>query len=158
MSPGKYLSLLSAAGIAIAVVAAQSPDTPDWQAAVGGKLSFEVASVKLGTRPRLPDFPLDNGNAKTPGVRFSTNFPLFAYIAFAYKLPPNEEQRRAMLAQLPKWAGGFFGAGEVFPPNCEIQQSMREKKRRPSGGLAEYHYGVARPGHVHFRIPGRGGG
>jgi uncharacterized protein (TIGR03435 family) len=69
---------------------------------------MSLASVKLGTRPRLPDFPLDSGNAKTPGGRFSTSFPLFGYIAFAYKLPPNEERRRAMMAQLQKWGGGFF--------------------------------------------------
>jgi hypothetical protein len=74
----------------------------------GGNLTFEAASVKLGTRPRLPDFPLDSGNAKTPGGRFSTSLPLWTCIAFAYKLPPNEEQTRAMLAHLPRWSGGLF--------------------------------------------------
>jgi hypothetical protein len=34
--------------------------------------------------------------------------PLWIYIAFACKLPPNDEQTRAMLAHLPKWFGGFF--------------------------------------------------
>jgi bla regulator protein blaR1 len=108
MSLGRHLSLLSTAGVAIAIVAAQSPDTPGWQAAAGGKTSFDVASVKPGSAPRIPDFPLDNGNAKTPGGRFSTSLPLLIYIAFAYKLPPNEEQTRAMLAHLPKWSGGLF--------------------------------------------------
>src|SRR5580698_4743475 len=92
MSLGRRLSLPSIAGIAIAIVAAQSPDTPDWQAAAGGKMSFDVASVKVGNAPRIPDFPLDNGNEKTPGGRFSASFPLGIYISFAYKPAPNEGQ------------------------------------------------------------------
>ena len=48
---------------------AQSPDVPDWQTAAGGKLAFEVASVKPDSGPfRPPKFPLDNGNAYTPSL------------------------------------------------------------------------------------------
>lgn len=65
-------------------------------------MAFEVASVKPTTTPRLPNFPLDNGDAKTRGGRFSASFDLGAYIFFAYKLDPFELM--AMSAQLPKWA------------------------------------------------------
>lgn len=85
--------------MAIGAVIAQSPDVPDWQAAAGGKMAFEVASVKPTKKPRFPPtiFPLDIGNAKTAGGRFSAGFPLVGYVAFAYKLMPAE-----ISTQLPK--------------------------------------------------------
>jgi hypothetical protein len=41
----KDLLLLSLAYVMIAVLAAQTPG--DWQTAAGGKMAFEVASIKL---------------------------------------------------------------------------------------------------------------
>jgi bla regulator protein BlaR1 len=78
---------------------AQSPNVPDWQTAAGGKMTFEVASVKPTKRPRFPPgiFPLDIGNAKTAGGRFSATFPVKAFVAFAYKVLPAE-----ISATLPK--------------------------------------------------------
>jgi hypothetical protein len=38
---------LSLAYVAIAVLAAQTPGAPDWQTAAGGKMAFEVASIRL---------------------------------------------------------------------------------------------------------------
>jgi hypothetical protein len=89
-----------------------SPAIPGWQAAAGGKMSFEVASVK----PSLPDtwgppsFPLGSGDAFTdlgsgdpPRGRFTADFPLPIYIEFAYKISPAPEQRKSMFAHLPKW-------------------------------------------------------
>jgi uncharacterized protein (TIGR03435 family) len=81
-------------------------DAPAWQIAAGGKMVFEVASVKLSKAPpRPPLFPLDNGDAYLPGGRFSANFELWSYISFAYKLPQNQEQTRAALAKFPKGLG-----------------------------------------------------
>src|ERR1700722_4318075 len=78
-------------------------DAPAWQIAAGGKMVFEVASVKLSkVPPRPPLFPLDNRDAYLPGGRFSANFELWSYISFAYKLPQNQEQTRAALAKFPK--------------------------------------------------------
>jgi bla regulator protein BlaR1 len=91
--------LLSAA---VALLRAQSPDVPDWQKAAGGKMAFDVASVKPTNRPELPNFPLDSGNAKTSGGRFSASFSLSIYILFAYKL--DVFQLNAWNAMLPKWA------------------------------------------------------
>ena len=72
------------------------------QAQSPGKLTFDVASVKPAKPPRLPNFPLNNGDAKPPGGRFSASFSLPAYILFAYKL--DAFQGKEMNAQLPKWA------------------------------------------------------
>jgi bla regulator protein BlaR1 len=88
--------------VADAIVRAQAPHAPDWQTAAGGKLAFEVASVKPTTTPRLPNFPLDAGDAKPRGGRFSASFSLGAYIFFAYKLDIFELQ--TMSGQLLKWA------------------------------------------------------
>ena len=67
-------------------------------------MAFEVASVKPSKVFKPPGFPLDYGDAKTPGGRLSTSFPLLAYISFAYKLSPSE-MRAAALDQLPKSIG-----------------------------------------------------
>ncbi len=86
---------------------AQSRAQVDWQTAAGGKMAFDVASIKPsegGFTP--PGFPLDAGNAFTPtGGRFFANFPLLTFITFAYKIRPTPDQRRAMLSHLPAWIG-----------------------------------------------------
>jgi uncharacterized protein (TIGR03435 family) len=93
----------SAAGMAIGVLTAQSPDEADWQTAAGGKMAFEVASVKPSNQFEPPNFPLSAEDAYTSGGRLSAAFQLFTYIAFAYKLWLTPEQRRTALANLPKW-------------------------------------------------------
>src|SRR4051794_28914342 len=84
---------------------AQAPDVPQWQIAAGGKMAFEVASVKRDTGEfRPPNFPLDPGDAFRPvGGRFSADFPLTTYMTFAYKLSLTPDQRQAMIAHLPGW-------------------------------------------------------
>lgn len=79
---------------------------PDWQAAAGGKRSFEVASIRLAKPGEAfpPSFPLDNDDAYGPvGGRFSAVFSLATYIRFAYKVTLAPDQTRAMIAGLPKW-------------------------------------------------------
>lgn len=100
----KTLVLLSPAFVVIAL-AAQTPGDPDWQMAAGGKMTFAVASVKPATAPRFPNLPLDNGDAKPPGGRFSAGFSLPFYIYFAWKLAPFEAiAMNEQLRRLPKWA------------------------------------------------------
>jgi bla regulator protein BlaR1 len=77
----------------------------DWQKAAGGKMAFEVASVKKSSGSFVPPaFPLDEGDAFRPtGGLFHADFPLTVYIQFAYKYRPTQEQTQALLAHLPKW-------------------------------------------------------
>jgi len=82
------------------VPAIRAQDASDWQTKAGGKMVFEVASVKPAKAPTWPKFPLDNGDAKTPGGRFSETAPLLPFIVFAYKLSPSNPG----IAQLPEWA------------------------------------------------------
>ena len=84
---------------------AQSENSPpDWQQAAGGKLEFDVASVRQNKSdgPSYSNFSLDNGNAyfvvgkddaMTPrGSLFSArNQTLLRYIVFAYKLSATQE-------------------------------------------------------------------
>jgi uncharacterized protein (TIGR03435 family) len=85
--------------------AIRAQDVADWQTKAGGKMAFEVASVKLSRGEFAPPaFPLNSGEAYRPtGGYFRADFPLSVYIEFAYKIWPTEDQSRAMLAHLPKW-------------------------------------------------------
>ncbi len=88
------------------VQAKPSPDPPAWQIAAGGKMAFDVASVKLSPpdAPLNSLFPLDNGDSYRPTAgRFKSNFPLWVYLQFAYKHRFTPDQTHAMLAHLPKW-------------------------------------------------------
>jgi bla regulator protein BlaR1 len=70
-------------------------------------MAFEVASIHLAKPGTFspPSFALDPGDsAIPPGGHFFADFPLLAYLTFAYKIWPIPEQRRALLAQMPKWA------------------------------------------------------
>ena len=92
-----------------------SGDT-QWEAAAGGHMAFEVASVKLlkpGSRFRAPNFPLagdgfTTDSGENPHGRLSVAFPLPRYIEFAYKLTLQPELRQAMVARLPKWVDTDF--------------------------------------------------
>jgi uncharacterized protein (TIGR03435 family) len=86
-------------------LAAQAPAVPDWQIKAGGKMAFDVASVKLSTGPFVnPNVPLNAGDGFRPtGGYFRADTPLYIYLEFAYKIWPAGDQEREMLAHLPKW-------------------------------------------------------
>jgi bla regulator protein blaR1 len=104
-------NLLAMASLAAPIIvgilntlAIQAQYTTDWQTKAGGKIAFEVASVKPSKGAVVPanvlltpwdDYPATNG-------RFTADAPLLAYIEFAYKLWPNDLESRE-LAHLPKW-------------------------------------------------------
>jgi uncharacterized protein (TIGR03435 family) len=87
------------------------PPTPQWQIDAGGKMEFDVISVKpnkaglppSGPRPytNIPLGPLD-AYSPTGGLFSATNMPLFQYMIFAYKLTPDQTQ--SVLSELPKWS------------------------------------------------------
>jgi bla regulator protein blaR1 len=79
---------------------------PKWQTEAGGKMSFEVASIRLSKPGTFtpPNFPLSNDDAYSPtGGVFTADFPLEVYLEFAYKFRPSADQRKVMLEHLPKW-------------------------------------------------------
>jgi bla regulator protein blaR1 len=86
-------------------VQAQSPTT-DWQAAAGGKQTFDVASVKpnISSDRAHANFALDPWDSypAAGGLLSVTNFPLSDYISFAFKLPPSQDP--SLRSQMPKWA------------------------------------------------------
>lgn len=78
---------------------------PDWQKAAGGTMAFEVASVHEDKGPfKRPSFALSSDDSfREPNGRFHADFALPNYIQFAYKILLTPEERRAMLAKLPRW-------------------------------------------------------
>jgi bla regulator protein BlaR1 len=114
--------VILASFLTVTALRAQSPEIPDWQKAAGGKMAFDVASIKPAKSPRLPNFPLNNGDAKPPGGRFSASFSLPAYILFAYKL--DAFQGKEMNAQLPKWASEDY-AIDAYADGNPTKDQMR---------------------------------
>lgn len=101
-----------------AQVAVDADAAPAWQEAAGGKMEFEVASVRQDQGPfRPPSFALSSDDwFREPNGRFHADFSVATYIEFAYKLWLTGEQRRAMLAGLPGWASSDRYAIEATAP------------------------------------------
>ena len=80
----------------------QEAETP---AGTAGKPEFEVASVKpdKSDAPPSANNPLGPGNVYQPygGLFRAANFPLYAYILFAWKVMGNQEQ--LLRTQMPGW-------------------------------------------------------
>jgi uncharacterized protein (TIGR03435 family) len=114
----KFLVLTALAGIVVVapLLSQSSPQVPatqtanaEWEKAAGGKMSFDVASVKrdtidLSTGNASENVPLDasDGFTHTGGLFRATNIPLHWYIRFAYKLETTEFGE--IMDELPKWA------------------------------------------------------
>jgi uncharacterized protein (TIGR03435 family) len=104
------ISTLAFASLRLPLARAQS-QISDWETAAGGKMEFDVASVKqnksgappAGDAPHanLPLGPWDSF-APTGGLLSATNYPFYQYVIFAYDLRP--DQVISLIAQLPKWA------------------------------------------------------
>jgi hypothetical protein len=99
-----------AAPIAMGILyapAIRAQEAADWQKAAGGKMAFEVASVKPSSGKLVPapsDYPLTTADDYHPnGGRFRADLSLWRFIQFAYKIWPAEEQAQETLAHLPKW-------------------------------------------------------
>jgi len=107
--PNSWPLLFVSAGFLAATISVagftQSPNEHAWEKAAGGKMAFEVASVRLNPGPPQPSsFRLspDDAYANTGGL-LNADSPLGNYIEFAYKIQPTREQWEAMYAHLPKW-------------------------------------------------------
>jgi hypothetical protein len=84
--------------------AIRAQDAIDWQARAGGKMAFDVASIKPSKGAFVPsNFPLDpSDNYGATNGRLSADDTLAEYVEFAYKVWGNEVQSRAF-SHLPKW-------------------------------------------------------
>lgn len=104
-----------------------------WESAAGGRMAFEVASVKLSKPDAFspPSFPLGaddvftNPQRQSPNGRFSATFPLSAYISFAYKLYTSRWQLDAATSHLPKWASTDRFEIEARAPANTTKDQMR---------------------------------
>ncbi|HKQ86298.1 MAG TPA: hypothetical protein VJS43_05930, partial [Candidatus Acidoferrales bacterium] len=97
-------AVMCAAFLAVTLTRAQS-SSARWEKAAGGKMSFEVASVKQDKDGRpYSNFPLGPGNSYSAkgGLLSAVDMPVSIYIGFAYGL--TTYQRYALDGQLPKWA------------------------------------------------------
>jgi bla regulator protein BlaR1 len=92
--------------VALSAAPLMGQAVPDWRAAAGGKMSFDVASIKPSKPDTFepPNISLNSEDYFQPtGGLFSADFPLIAYIKFAYKLVLSPEQTESMLDHMPKW-------------------------------------------------------
>jgi uncharacterized protein (TIGR03435 family) len=84
---------------------ASTPAAPGWETTAGGKMEFEVASVRenKSNDKANADFPMGPGDvyAPTGGLFRATGMPLIAYIQFAFKITSNQGQY--LRAGLPDW-------------------------------------------------------
>jgi uncharacterized protein (TIGR03435 family) len=82
-----------------------STPMPDWRIKAGGRLAFEVATVKPDTSDSSPEvnFTLGPGDAyaNTGGRFLAKNISLLDYIRFAYRL--SDGQIEVLEASAPKW-------------------------------------------------------
>jgi bla regulator protein blaR1 len=107
----------------VVLMAQQNPDA-SWEQAAGGKMEFEVASVRLDNGPAgQSNFPFgpDDAHTKTGGL-FIGYYTLANYIIFAYKISPTKEQFQSLFGKLPPW---------VIMDNYEIQARAAEPNPTP---------------------------
>ncbi|HEY6465206.1 MAG TPA: TIGR03435 family protein [Candidatus Acidoferrales bacterium] len=104
-----YLQVVRAQTNATAAPNATDTPTPQWEIDAGGKMAFDVVSVKRhpydpAARAYYPhsNFPLDGSDSYKPtgGLLSTEDMPVATYISFAYKLTADE----ASHITYPKWA------------------------------------------------------
>src|SRR5580658_1011650 len=103
--------------------AIRAQDAIDWQTKAGGKIAFDVASIKPVQIPRPPNFGLGPDNAKPRGGRLSATFGLGTFIQFAYKLEPF--QAADAFANAPKWLSTSFYDIEAEAQGNPTKDQMR---------------------------------
>ena len=104
--------------------------TPQWEIDAGGKMAFDVVSVKRHPYdPAAPayyphsNFPLDGSDVYKPtgGLLSAEDMPVGMYISFAYKLTADEASHIAY----PKWALNEHFDLEARGPANATKDQMR---------------------------------
>jgi uncharacterized protein (TIGR03435 family) len=103
-----FCAMICISFLAVTLARAQSSAT-DWEKAAGGKMKFDVASIKPDVTPPGPNtvyrnMPLgpEDKFIPTGGLFSARNLPVIQYMIFAYKLTAYQWQ--SAQSQLPKWA------------------------------------------------------
>jgi uncharacterized protein (TIGR03435 family) len=99
----KKFLVIAAAAMAVATLDLRTQTVPAWQTAAGGKMAFEVASVRedLSGKWVPPPFSFDaDDDFKDTGGLFTADANVATYVSFAYKLPIQYN----LLTGLPDWA------------------------------------------------------
>jgi len=107
---------------------ARAQTVPAWETAAGGKMSFDVATVRVSAPGTFspPSFPLSADDSFRPtGGEFSADFPLGVYINFAYKLGMSAEQSKLMTAQVPKEVASAHFTVHAKGPATATKDQMR---------------------------------
>jgi len=108
--------------------ATHSSPVPEWQTAAGGKLEFEVASVRPSPgRFTKTNFDWEEGAPYPPnGGYFSANATLLNYIGFAYKLDDyTPEQDKLTLEGQPKWLDSQYFVIQARAAGNPTRDQMR---------------------------------
>jgi bla regulator protein blaR1 len=100
---------------------------PAWQEVAGGKMEFEVASI----RPAAPgaswhsnmDFSVEDA-AIPPGGRLSTTTKLGGMVNFAYKLLLAGPRADEVYGRLPKWVSTEFFTIEAKAPRSDVTKDQ----------------------------------
>jgi uncharacterized protein (TIGR03435 family) len=108
------------------ITSAAQTSVPQWVIAAGGKMAFEVASIRPTDSFSPPSFPMSPDNAYRPnGGLLTATFPLITYITFAYRLSLTSDQRQALLSALPKWVGTDRYAIQARAAGTPTKDQMR---------------------------------
>jgi uncharacterized protein (TIGR03435 family) len=104
LGPGVIVCFALAAIVGARALCAQGA-VPDWQSKIGGKMEFDMASVRQDKGPFTPpSFALSPDDAYIANTdALNADFPLSVYIEFAYKLWLTSDQRHTLYDPLPKW-------------------------------------------------------
>jgi Protein of unknown function (DUF3738) len=100
------LLIVSVVAAAIPQSEGQTSSMPQWQTAAGGKMQFDVASVKptqSAGRPATNVPLLGDVYAPTGGLFSATNTPLMNYLRFAFKDMKLAYQSTSDLSAGPNW-------------------------------------------------------
>ena len=120
--------VLASAALNSQTIPDESPLMQDWQRVAGGKMAFEVASVRLNKLDSVvkPNLALNTDDDPIPpGGRLVADFPLIVYISFAYKLPFTTQEMAAILAHEPRWVTSDHFVIEAKAPADATKDQMR---------------------------------
>lgn len=98
----------------------------NWEKAAGGKMSFDVASVRPAEQFKAANIPLGSDDAFTPtGSLFRISAPASTFVMFAYRLFLTNKEVDAMLAGLPAWVKTQNYAIEARGPEGQTKDQIR---------------------------------